>query len=57
MAAIGCLLLIILPIVSLTLGGLLAGAAGLRWGAALGFGVALLVCGVTAYGFTQMRRR
>lgn len=57
MAAIGCLLLIILPIVGLTLGGLLAGTAGLRWGAVLGFSVAVLVCGVTAYGFAQMRRR
>lgn len=57
MIAIGCLLLVILPIVGLVLGGLLAGPVAARWGAAIGLGIALLVCGVTGYAFARMRPR
>ncbi|WP_200913325.1 hypothetical protein [Sphingomonas sp. Leaf10] len=56
MIAIGCLLLVILPIVGLALGGLIAGPAAARWGAAIGFGIALLVCGITGRAFARMRQ-
>ena len=57
MIAIGCLSLVILPIIGLVLGGLIAGPAAARWGAAIGFGIALAICGVTGYAFARMRRR
>ena len=56
MIAIGCRSLVILPIVGLVLGGLVAGPTAARWGAAIGFGVALSICGVTGYAFARMRQ-
>ena len=57
MIAIGCLLLIVLPIIGLTLGGLLAGPVGARWGAVIGFGVACVVTGLSGYAMVRIRRR
>ena len=56
MIAIGCLLLVILPILGLAVGGLIAGPSAARWGASIGFGIALLFCGITGYAFAQMRQ-
>lgn len=56
MIAIGCLLLVILPIVGLVLGGLFAGPIGARWGALIGFSIALIVCLFTGYALVRLRR-
>jgi len=56
MIAIGCLLLVILPIAGLVLGGLFAGPLGARWGAVIGFGIALIVCLFTGYALVRLRR-
>jgi len=57
MIAIGCLLLIVLPLIGLTLGGLIAGAVGAQWGAAIGFGIACAVTGLSSYTMVRIRRR
>lgn len=56
MAAIGCLLLIILPLVGLTGGGWLAGPDGAKWGAAAGFVIAAALCGVAGYVLAKASR-
>ena len=56
MIAIGCLLLVILPIAGLVLGGLFAGPVGARWGAVIGFCIALIVCLFTGYALVRLRR-
>lgn len=57
MIAIGCLLLIVLPLAGLAGGGLIAGPAGARWGAAIGFGIAAIACGLTGYALVKISRR
>jgi len=57
MAVIGCLLLIILPLLGLIIGGLLAGAEGVKWGAAAGFALALVFCGAGTYALFKATRR
>ena len=57
MIAIGCLLLIVLPIIGLALGGLLAGPVGAQWGVAIGFGFACVVTGLSGYAMVRIRRR
>ncbi len=57
MAALGCFLLLILPLLGLLLGGLLAGPDGMIWGAGAGLAVALSIIGVTGYGLVKARRR
>lgn len=57
MIAIGCLSLIVLPIIGLALGGLLAGPVGAQWGAAIGFGVACAVTGLSGYAMVRIGRR
>lgn len=57
MIAIGCFLLIVLPITGLALGGLLAGTVGAQWGAAIGFGVACVVMGLSGYAMVRIGRR
>jgi hypothetical protein len=43
MPVIGCLMLIVLPLLGLAIGGVLAGPQGARWGAVAGFALALIV--------------
>jgi hypothetical protein len=57
MIAIGCLLLVILPIIGLAVGGVIAGREGAEWGALAGLAVALTVCGSTAYALVKVGRR
>jgi len=45
MPVIGCLLIIVLPLLGLAGGGLLAGAEGATWGAIAGFVIAVAVFG------------
>jgi hypothetical protein len=56
MVAIGCLALLILPLVGLTCGGLAGGPEGARWGAAIGLGIAVAVCGFTVYALRAIGR-
>lgn len=57
MIAIGCLLLIILPIAGLVVGGLIAGPVGARWGAGIGFAIAAVVSGVSGLALFRVRKR
>ncbi|WP_181814737.1 hypothetical protein [Sphingomonas aracearum] len=57
MVVIGCLFLVILPIVGLALGGWLGGPSGARWGAGIGLGAALIVCGLSGYALARVARR
>jgi hypothetical protein len=56
MVAIGCLALLVLPLVGLTCGGLIAGPHGARWGGAIGLAIALAVCGFTVYALRLIGR-
>ncbi|TCM20802.1 hypothetical protein EDF56_102465 [Novosphingobium sp. PhB165] len=56
MIAIGCLALIVLPLLGLALGGFLAGATGAKIGAAAGFVLALGLCGVSSYALVKAAR-
>jgi hypothetical protein len=57
MVGIGCLALLVLPLVGLTCGGLIAGPEGARWGAAIGAGIALALCGFTVYALRVISQR
>ncbi|GGE93193.1 hypothetical protein [Sphingomonas prati] len=57
MIAIGCLALLVLPLTGLACGGWIAGPDGAIWGAAIGFGLALGVCGFSAYALRVIGRR
>ncbi|WP_395334414.1 hypothetical protein WBP06_23330 [Novosphingobium sp. BL-8H] len=57
MVAIGCLALVVLPLLGLAFGGFLGGAAGARWGASIGFLLALTLCGVSGYALVKAARR
>ncbi|MGB3797156.1 MAG: hypothetical protein WA957_12720 [Alteraurantiacibacter sp.] len=56
MAALGCFLLLILPLAGLLLGGWLAGTDGMIWGAGAGFAVALAITGMMTYALVKARR-
>jgi hypothetical protein len=56
MIAVGCLLIVILPLLGLAIGGVLAGPEGARWGAVVGFGLALAGCGTSAYALMKVGR-
>lgn len=56
MIVVGCLLLVILPLVGLAVGGIVAGSEGVKWGAVVGFGLALGVCGMSAYALIKIGR-
>ncbi len=57
MIAIGCLLLIVLPLVGLAVGGLVAGPEGALWAAFAGFGIALILAGTAAFALFKAGRR
>lgn len=57
MIVIGCLFLVILPILGLAVGGALAGPSGARWGAGIGLAAALIVCGLSGYALAKIARR
>lgn len=59
MPAIGCFLLILLPLLGLFIGGAIDGKVGCAWGAAIGFGLALIACvgGVRAFVAAARRAR
>ena len=57
MAVIGCLLLIVLPLIGVVIGGLLDATQGAKWGAGAGFLLALLISGGGSYAFMKALRR
>lgn len=57
MIAIGCLSLIILPLVGLAVGGYVGGPHLSVWFAVLGFVVAAVVCSVSALALAKAGRR
>jgi len=57
MAALGCILLLVLPLAGLTIGGWLAGPTGMIWGAGIGFAIALAICGVAGGALVKAGRR
>jgi len=54
--AIGCLSLIVLPLLGLVLGGLLGGGTGAKWGAGVGLVLAIGLCGITSYALVKTAR-
>jgi hypothetical protein len=57
MIAIGCLALIILPLLGLALGGMVDGPDGATWGAIIGLVVALGISGFMGYALVKIGRR
>lgn len=57
MLAIGCLLLIVLPIMGLALGGVVAGPVGARWGAGMGLAIAVGVAGISVVALARLKSR
>lgn len=57
MVALGCVFLIVFPLIGLSLGLWLGGAAAGLWGAAIGFALALAISGVTTYALVKASRR
>jgi uncharacterized protein HemY len=56
MAALGCFLLLVLPIVGLILGGWLAGQQGMIVGAGTGLAIAVAVTSVMGFALVKARR-
>lgn len=57
MVAIGCLALLLFPILGLIAGGLLAGRAGAEWGAAIGFVLALVLSGAMGWALAKVAQK
>lgn len=57
MIAIGCLALVVLPLLGLALGGMLGGPDGATWGAIAGLVVALGISAFTGYALVKIGRR
>ncbi|WP_202386983.1 hypothetical protein [Qipengyuania algicida] len=56
MAVIGCLLLVILPIVGGLIGGWLGGSSSAIWGAGIGFVIALAISGFAGFALVKAGR-
>jgi hypothetical protein len=54
--AVGCLLLIVLPLAGLLGGGFFFGPEGATWGAVIGFVVAVVACAVPAFALVKAGR-
>lgn len=57
MAALGCFLLLVLPLAGLVIGGWLGGPPGMAWGAGIGFALALAISGVAGGALVKAGRR
>ncbi|MFZ3482933.1 hypothetical protein [Sphingomonas sp. 3-13AW] len=57
MIAVGCLALVVLPLIGLVLGALLAGPDGAIWGALTGLAIAVGISGIMGYALLQIGRR
>lgn len=57
MVVVGCLALLIFPILGLIAGGLIAGRTGAEWGAGVGLILALALCGTTGSMLIKAARK
>jgi hypothetical protein len=57
MIAVGCLALVVLPLLGMVLGALLAGPDGATWGAIAGLVIAIGISGVMGYALVRIGRR
>lgn len=57
MVALGCLLLVVLPLLGFLAGAFLGGEGAALWGAGIGFGLAVASCGFAGYALVQASRR
>jgi len=57
MIAFGCLLLVVLPLIGLSIGGYVGGLDAALWAALAGFLVAGAICGVSAAALVKSRPR
>jgi hypothetical protein len=57
MAAVGCLSLLVFPIMGFVVGLWMAGMHAAIWSAVAGFAVAALICGVAAYALIKAARQ
>jgi hypothetical protein len=57
MFALGCLFLIVLPLMGLFIGGAIAGLHGATWGAVIGLVIAVVTCVLPAYALVKASRR
>lgn len=57
MPAIGCFLLVVMPLLGLFIGGAIDGKTGCAWGAGIGFGLAAILCTGGVYSFVAAARR
>lgn len=57
MVAIGCLALLIFPILGLIAGGFYAGRSGAEWGAAAGLALALALSGAMGWALVKAARQ
>jgi hypothetical protein len=57
MIAVGCLALVVLPLIGLVLGALLAGLDGGIWGALVGLAIAVAISGIMGYALIRIGRR
>ncbi|MDE0880115.1 MAG: hypothetical protein OSB00_15870 [Sphingomonas bacterium] len=57
MIAIGCLLLIVLPLLGMVAGALIAGPQGAKWGAFVGLTLTTLAAGFSTYAMAKIGRR
>lgn len=57
MIAIGCLSLVILPLIGLAVGGYIGGLDAAIWSAVGGLVIAALICGVGAMALIKARRQ
>lgn len=57
MIAIGCLALVVLPLIGLAVGGYIGGLDAAIWFAVAGLAVAVLICGIGAIALTKAARR
>lgn len=57
MIVVGCLALVIFPLVGLAIGGLVDGPGGARLGAGIGLALAMALAGFGAFALWTARRR
>jgi len=57
MAALGCFLLLVLPLAGLVIGGMVAGREGMLWGAGAGLAIALAMCAIAGGALVKAGRR
>lgn len=57
MAALGCILLLVLPLLGLVIGGWFAGPPGMAWGSGIGLAIAIGICAIAGGALVKAGRR